>query len=114
MPKLRHKNKYNNNKQLTKEKTMKVGSKIKRADGTIKTITLYDQLCALGGCHLPKSVDPKTWTKFDRFFHGFTVCARLKNSTHGKKLLKDLNIVVGTGAMNIEQIVGSHKQINNL
>ena len=57
MPKLRHNNKYNNNKQLTKEKTMKVGSKIKKADGTIKTITLYDQLCALGGCHLPKSVN---------------------------------------------------------
>jgi len=48
--------------KTTKEKTMKVGSKITRADGTIKTITLYDQLCALGGCHLPKSVNPKTWT----------------------------------------------------
>lgn len=102
------------NIKTNKGETMKVGSKIKRADGTIKTITLYDQLCALGGCHLPKSVNPKTWTKFDRFFHGFTVCARLKNSTHGKKLLKDLNIVVSTGAMNIEQIVDNHKQINNI
>jgi len=90
----------------------KVGDKVKKEDGTIRTITLYDQLAALGAADLPKEANIKSWTKFDKFFHGFTVCARLQKNEDGKKLLKDLNIKVGIGPMNLDQIIINHKELN--
>jgi len=65
----------------------KVGDKIKRADGSIRVVTLYDQIAALGSAHLDKKVDQKQWTKFDKFFHGFLVVGRLSKNRPGKKLL---------------------------
>ena len=93
-------------------KMYKVGDKIKRADGSIRVVTLYDQIAALGSAHLDKKVDQKQWTKFDKFFHGFLVVGRLSKNRPGKKLLKDLNIKVGTGPMNMDKIVSNHKELN--
>ena len=36
---------------------------------------------------------------------------RLSKNKPGKKLLKDLNIKVGTGPMNMDQIVKNHKEL---
>jgi len=94
-------------------KMYKVGDKIKRADGSIKVVTLYDQIAALGAADLHKKVDQKQWTKFDKFFHGFLVVGRLSKNRLGKKLLKDLNIKVGNRPMNMDQIVNNHKQLNS-
>tara|TARA_R110000787_G_C13095532_1_gene411895 strand:+ start:202 stop:486 length:285 start_codon:yes stop_codon:yes gene_type:complete len=90
----------------------KIGDKIKKTDGSIRVVTLYDQLASLGSVDLGNKVDIKTWTKFDRFFHGFTVAARLSKNKPGKKLLKDLNIKVGIGPMNLDKIVNNHKELN--
>ena len=99
-------------KDYTPKRLPKVGDKMLTPTGKVKTITLYDMLAALGGSNLPKEVDRKTWTKFDRFFHGFLVAARLQKSNSGKKTLKDLNIEVGTGPMNMDKILANHKELN--
>ena len=96
----------------------KVGDKITNKDGIVKTITLFDQLAALGGSDLKRASsnqigDIKQWNKFDRFFHGFTVCIRLSKNKVGKKLLKECNIDIGTGPLNLEKIVENHKLVNN-
>ena len=90
----------------------KVGDKIKKDDGSIRVVTLYDQIAALGSAHLDKKVDQKQWTKFDKFFHGFLVVGRLSKNKPGKKLLKDLNIEVGNGKLNMDAILNNHKQLN--
>ena len=99
-------------KDYTPKRLPKVGDKMLTPMGKVKSITLYDMLAALGGSNLPKEVDRKTWTKFDRFFHGFLVAARLQKSNSGKKTLKDLNIEVGTGPMNMDKILANHKELN--
>ena len=99
-------------KDYTPKRLPKVGDKMLTPTGKVKTITLYDMLAALGGSNLPKEVDRKTWTKFDRFFHGFLVAARLQKSNSGKKTLNDLNIEVGTGPMNMDKILANHKELN--
>jgi len=99
-------------KDYSPKKLPKVGDKMLTPMGKIKTITLFDMLAALGGSNLPKEVDRKTWNKFDRFFHGFITAARLQKSTSGRKTLKDLNIEVGTGPMNMDAIIKNHKQLN--
>ena len=75
----------------------RVGDKITKKDGTVKTITLFDQLAALGGSDLKRASsnqigDIKQWNKLDRFVHGFIVCTRMLKNKSGKKLLKDCNI----------------------
>ena len=50
--------------------------------------------------------------KFDKFFHGFLVAARLVKNAAGKKLLKELNIEVGNGKLNMDAILENHKQLN--
>jgi len=99
-------------KDYTPKRLPKVGDKMLTPTGKVKTITLYDMLAALGGSNLPKEVDRKTWTKFDRFFHGFLVAARLQKSNSGRKTLNDLNIEVGTGPMNMDKILANHKELN--
>ena len=99
-------------KDYTPKRLPKVGDKMLTPTGKVKTITLYDMLAALGATHLPKEVDRKTWTKFDRFFHGFLVAARLQKSNSGKKTLQDLNIEVGIGPMNMDKILANHKELN--
>ena len=99
-------------KDYTPKRLPKVGDKMLTPTGKVKTITLYDMLAALGGSDLPKEVDRKTWTKFDRFFHGFLVAARLQKSNSGRKTLNDLNIEVGTGPMNMDKILANHKELN--
>ena len=100
-------------KDYTPKRLPKVGDKMLTPTGKVKTITLYDMLAALGGSNLDKKVvDVKTWTKFDRFFHGFLVAARLQKSNSGRKTLTDLNIEVGTGPMNMDKILANHKELN--
>ena len=99
-------------KDYTPKRLPKVGDKMLTPNGEVKTITLYDMLAALGATYLPKEVDRKTWNKFDRFFHGFLVAARLQKSNSGRKTLKDLNIEVGTGPMNMDKIIANHKKLN--
>ena len=99
-------------KDYTPKRLPKVGDKMLTPTGKVKTITLYDMLAALGGSDLHKEVDRKTWTKFDRFFHGFLVAARLQKSNSGRKTLTDLNIEVGTGPMNMDKILANHKELN--
>jgi len=99
-------------KDYTPKRLPKVGDKMLTPTGKVKIITLYDMLAALGGSDLPKEVDRKTWTKFDRFFHGFLVAARLQKSNSGRKTLNDLNIEVGTGPMNMDKILANHKELN--
>jgi len=99
-------------KYYSPKRLPKVGDKMLTPMGKIKTITLFDMLAALGGSNLPKEVDRKTWNKFDRFFHGFLTTARLQKSASGRKTLEDLNIEVGTGPMNMDQIIQNHKQLN--
>jgi len=94
------------------KKLPKVGDVMLTPKGKIKTITLFDMLAALGGSYLPNEVDRKTWNKFDRFFHGFLTAARLQKSASGRKTLEDLNIEVGTGPINMDQIIQNHKQLN--
>ena len=93
-------------------KGYKVGDKIKRKDGSIRVITLYDLLAALGAADLANKVDTKSWKKFDKFFHGFLVAARLVKNAAGKKLLKELNIEVGNGKLNMDAILENYKQLN--
>ena len=100
-------------KDYTPKRLPKVGDKMLTPTGKVKTITLYDMLAALGGSNLDyKVVDRKAWTKFDRFFHGFLVAARLQKSNSGRKTLNDLNIEVGTGPMNMDKILANHKELN--
>ena len=94
----------------------KVGDKITKKDGTIKTITLFDQLAALGGSDLKRASsnqigDIKQWNKLDRFVHGFIVCTRMLKNKSGKKLLKDCNIELNN--LTMEQILQDYKAINN-
>jgi hypothetical protein len=94
----------------------KVGDKYTKKDGTVKTITLFDQLAALGGSDLKRASsnqigDIKQWNKFDRFFHGFIVCTRMLKSKSGKKLLKDCNIELNN--LSMEQILQDYKALNN-
>ena len=91
----------------------KVGDKFKLPSGKIKVISLFDLLAAFGGSNLDLTkTDVKTWNKFDRFVHGFLTAARLQKSSSGRKTLKDLNIEVGTGPMNMDAIIKNHKQLN--
>jgi hypothetical protein len=95
----------------------KVGDKITKKDGTIKTITLFDQLAALGGSDLKRASsnqigDIKQWNKLDRFVHGFIVCTRMLKNKAGKKLLKECNIEINN--LTMEQILEDHKLVNNL
>ena len=94
----------------------KVGDKITKKDGTIKTITLFDQLAALGGSDLKRASsnqigDIKQWNKLDRFVHGFIVCTRMLKNKSGKKLLKDCNIELNN--LTMEQILQDYKALNN-
>ncbi len=93
----------------------KVGDKYTKKDGTIKTITLFDQLAAFGGVELQKAAknqigDIKQWNRFDRFVHGFLVCKSLLNKKSGRKLLKECNIELNNFSM--EQILEDYKAIN--
>jgi hypothetical protein len=95
----------------------KVGDKITKKDGTVKTITLFDQLAALGGSDLKRASsnqigDIKQWNKLDRFVHGFIVCTRMLKNKAGKKLLKECNIEINN--LTMEQILEDHKLVNNL
>jgi len=95
----------------------KVGDKITKKDGTVKTITLFDQLAAFGGVDLQKAStnqigDIKQWNKFDRFVHGFIICTRMLKNKAGKKLLKECNIEINN--LTMEQILEDHKLVNNL
>jgi hypothetical protein len=95
----------------------KVGDKITKKDGTVKTITLFDQLAALGGSDLKRASsnqigDIKQWNKLDRFVHGFIVCTRMLKEKSGKKLLKECNIKINN--LTMEQILEDHKLVNNL
>ena len=95
----------------------KVGDKITKKDGTVKTITLFDQLAALGGSDLKRASsnqigDIKKWNKLDRFVHGFIVCNRMLKNKAGKKLLKECNIEINN--LTMEQILEDHKLVNNL
>jgi hypothetical protein len=95
----------------------KVGDKITKKDGTVKTITLFDQLAAFGGVDLQKAStnqigDIKQWNKLDRFVHGFIVCTRMLKNKAGKKLLKECNIEINN--LTMEQILEDHKLVNNL
>jgi hypothetical protein len=95
----------------------KVGDKITKKDGTVKTITLFDQLAALGGSDLKRASsnqigDIKQWNKLDRFVHGFIVCTRMLKEKSGKKLLKECNIEINN--LTMEQILENHKLVNNL
>jgi hypothetical protein len=94
----------------------KVGDKITKKDGTVKTITLFDQLAALGGSDLKRASsnqigDIKQWNKLDRFVHGFIVCTRMLKNKSGKKLLKDCNIELNN--LTMEQILQDYKALNN-
>jgi hypothetical protein len=94
----------------------KVGDKITKKDGTVKTITLFDQLAALGGSDLKRASsnqigDIKQWNKLDRFVHGFIVCTRMLKNKSGKKLLKDCNIELNN--LTMEQILQDYKVVNN-
>jgi hypothetical protein len=94
----------------------KVGDKITKKDGTVKTITLFDQLAALGGSDLKRTSsnqigDIKQWNKLDRFVHGFIVCTRMLKNKAGKKLLKECNIEINN--LTMEQILDDHKLVNN-
>jgi hypothetical protein len=94
----------------------KVGDKITKKDGTVKTITLFDQLAAFGGVDLQKAStnqigDIKQWNKLDRFVHGFIVCTRMLKNKSGKKLLKDCNIELNN--LTMEQILQDYKALNN-
>ena len=95
----------------------KVGDKITKKDGTVKTITLFDQLAAFGGVDLQKAStnqigDIKQWNKFDRFVHGFIICTKMLKNKAGKKLLKECNIEINN--LTMEQILEDHKLVNNL
>jgi hypothetical protein len=95
----------------------KVGDKITKKDGTVKTITLFDQLAALGGSDLKRASsnqigDIKQWNKLDRFVHGFIVYTRMLKNKAGKKLLKECNIEINN--LTMEQILEDHKLVNNL
>jgi hypothetical protein len=95
----------------------KVGDKYTKKDGTVKTITLFDQLAAFGGVDLQKAStnqigDIKQWNKLDRFVHGFIVCTRMLKNKGGKKLLKECNIEINN--LTMEQILEDHKLVNNL
>jgi hypothetical protein len=95
----------------------KVGDKYTKKDGTVKTITLFDQLAAFGGVDLQKAStnqigDIKQWNKLDRFVHGFIVCTRMLKNKAGKKLLKECNIEINN--LTMEQILEDHKLVNNL
>ena len=94
----------------------KVGDKYTKKDGTVKTITLFDQLAAFGGIELQKAStnqigDIKQWNKLDRFVHGFIVCTRMLKNKSGKKLLKDCNIELNN--LTMEQILQDYKALNN-
>ena len=94
----------------------KVGDKITKKDGTVKTITLFDQLAAFGGSDLKRASsnqigDIKQWNKLDRFVHGFIVCTRMLKNKSGKKLLKDCNIELNN--LTMEQILQDYKALNN-
>jgi len=94
----------------------KVGDKYTKKDGTVKTITLFDQLAAFGGVDLQKAStneigDIKQWNKLDRFVHGFIVCTRMLKNKSGKKLLKDCNIELNN--LTMEQILQDYKALNN-
>lgn len=94
----------------------KVGDKYTKKDGTVKTITLFDQLAAFGGVDLQKAStnqigDIKQWNKLDRFVHGFIVCTRMLKKKSGKKLLKDCNIELNN--LTMEQILQDYKVVNN-
>jgi hypothetical protein len=94
----------------------KVGDKITKKDGTVKTITLFDQLAALGGSDLKRASsnqigDIKQWNKLDRFVHGFIVCTRMLKEKSGKKLLKECNIEINN--LTMEQILEDYKTVNN-
>jgi hypothetical protein len=94
----------------------KVGDKITKKDGTVKTITLFDQLAALGGSDLKRASsnqigDIKQWNKLDRFVHGFIVCTRMLKEKSGKKLLKECNIEINN--LTMEQILEDYKAVNN-
>jgi hypothetical protein len=93
----------------------KVGDKITKKDGTVKTITLFDQLAALGGSDLKRASsnqigDIKQWNKLDRFVHGFIVCTRMLKKKSGKKLLKECNIEINN--LTMEQILEDYKAVN--
>ena len=93
----------------------KVGDKITKKDGTVKTITLFDQLAALGGSDLKRASsnqigDIKQWNKLDRFVHGFIVCTRMLKEKSGKKLLKECNIEINN--LTMEQILEDYKGVN--
>jgi hypothetical protein len=93
----------------------KVGDKITKKDGTVKTITLFDQLAALGGSDLKRASsnqigDIKQWNKLDRFVHGFIVCTRMLKNKSGKKLLKECNIEINN--LTMEQILEDYKAVN--
>ena len=93
----------------------KVGDKITKKDGTVKTITLFDQLAALGGSDLKRASsnqigDIKQWNKLDRFVHGFIVCTRMLKDKSGKKLLKECNIEINN--LTMEQILEDYKAVN--
>jgi hypothetical protein len=93
----------------------KVGDKITKKDGTVKTITLFDQLAALGGSDLKRASsnqigDIKQWNKLDRFVHGFIVCTRMLKNKSGKKLLKECNIEINN--LTMEQILENYKAVN--
>ena len=94
----------------------KVGDKYTKKDGTVKTITLFDQLAAFGGIDLKKASnnqigDIKQWNKLDRFVNGFIVCTRMLKNKSGKKLLKDCNIELNN--LSMEQILQDYKTVNN-
>jgi len=93
----------------------KVGDKIAKKDGTVKTITLFDQLAALGGSDLKRVSsnqigDIKQWNRFDRFVHGFLVYTRMLKTKAGKKLLKECNIEINN--LTMEQILEDYKAVN--
>jgi len=93
----------------------KVGDKYTKKDGTVKTITLFDQLAAFGGVDLQKASsnqigDIKQWNKLDRFVHGFIVCTRMLKNKAGKKLLKECNIEINN--LTMEQILEDYKAVN--
>lgn len=93
----------------------KVGDKYTKKDGTVKTITLFDQLAAFGGVDLQKAStnqigDIKQWNKLDRFVHGFLVCTRMLKTKAGKKLLKECNIEINN--LTMEQILKDYKAVN--
>lgn len=93
----------------------KVGDKYTKKDGTVKTITLFDQLAAFGGVDLQKAStnqisDIKQWNKLDRFVHGFLVCTRMLKTKSGKKLLKECNIEINN--LTMEQILEDYKAVN--